>query len=299
MIEFKLNRLSDYSDESILDEIRRVAELLNERPLTINSFDKEGKVNHTTITRRFGNWQKALEKAGLDESFIHTKNRKLSKEQIIKELQRVAKILNKNSFTANEFEQHSEMSRTSKGFYREFGSFKKAMEAADLIPPIESKRYDDTERFENLLNVWTHYGRQPSYSEMKTYPSIVGPKAYVTRWGSWTKALVAFVEIVNKDIQEQDIAEKDDNKVRVKADSKRKTIKEEDRREIKLGLRYKILSRDNFKCIKCGDSPATNPQCKLHVDHIIPFSKGGKTRIDNLQTTCSDCNLGKGNRFNE
>ena len=57
MIEFRLNRLSDYSDESILEEIRRVAKLLNEKPLTIANFDKEGKVNHTTITRRYGNWK--------------------------------------------------------------------------------------------------------------------------------------------------------------------------------------------------------------------------------------------------
>lgn len=299
MIKFKLNKLSDYSDESIFEEIRRVAMKLDIRPLSVVAYDTEGKVHSSTIRKRFGNWQKALENAGLDESFIYKANRKLSKNQIIDELKRVAKELNKDSFTAHEFEQYSEMSRTSPGFYREFGSFKKAMEAADLIPPIESKRYDDTERFENLLNVWIHYGRQPSYLEMKTYPSIVGPKAYVTRWGSWTKALIAFVDKVNEDVQEQDFTEKKDVKNETKASSKRKTIKEEDRREIKLGLRYKILLRDSFKCVKCGDSPATNHECKLHVDHIIPFSKGGKTRIDNLQTLCDNCNLGKGNRYNE
>ena len=41
-------------------------------------------------------------------------------------------------------------------------------------------------------------------------------------------------------------------------------------------------------------SPATNPSTILHVDHIIPWSQGGETVIDNLQTLCSDCNLGKG-----
>jgi 5-methylcytosine-specific restriction endonuclease McrA len=29
----------------------------------------------------------------------------------------------------------------------------------------------------------------------------------------------------------------------------------------------------------------------------VPESKGGPTHIDNLQTLCKDCNLGKGNRY--
>lgn len=298
MIEFKLNKLSNYSDENILDEIRRVAKKLNLKPLSVLAYDREGKVHSSTIRKRFGNWQQALKKAGLDEGFIHTKNRKLTKEEIIDELKRVAKELNKSSFTANEFEQRSEMSRSSPAFYREFGSFKKAMEAANLIPPIISKRYDDEERFENLLKVWTYYGRQPSYTEMKNYPSIVAPKAYVTRWGNWRNALNAFVEKINQDIDEKNVEEKNTNyeQKEIKIETPIKGI-EEDRRDIKLGLRYKVLSRDNFKCVKCGDSPATNPKCKLHVDHIIPFSKGGKTIFLNLQTLCNKCNIGKGDRI--
>lgn len=149
-MEFKLNKLSDYSNEAILDEIKRVAKKLNHKPLLISAYDKEGKVHSSTIRKRFGNWQQALEKAGLDKDSIFTKNRKLTKEEIISELKRVANELNKNSFTANEFDQHSKMSRTSSSFYREFGSFKKAMKAADLIIPSVSKRYNDEERFENL-----------------------------------------------------------------------------------------------------------------------------------------------------
>jgi 5-methylcytosine-specific restriction endonuclease McrA len=30
------------------------------------------------------------------------------------------------------------------------------------------------------------------------------------------------------------------------------------------------------------------------VDHIVAFSRGGKTREDNLRTLCADCNKGKG-----
>ncbi|MBA3804703.1 MAG: HNH endonuclease, partial [Acidobacteria bacterium] len=33
----------------------------------------------------------------------------------------------------------------------------------------------------------------------------------------------------------------------------------------------------------------------LHVDHIRPWSKDGETLLENLQTLCSECNLGKSN----
>ena len=78
-----------------------------------------------------------------------------------------------------------------------------------------------------------------------------------------------------------------------------KTSGEKTGRQIALGLRYAVLTRDNFKCVKCGISPAHDPSCKLHVDHAVPFSKGGETTLENLQTLCEECNLGKGNRYSE
>ena len=66
-------------------------------------------------------------------------------------------------------------------------------------------------------------------------------------------------------------------------------------RKISDKLRYAVLKRDHFKCCACGASPAKDPAVELHIDHIIPWSKGGNTTIDNLQTLCSKCNLGKSN----
>jgi 5-methylcytosine-specific restriction endonuclease McrA len=45
----------------------------------------------------------------------------------------------------------------------------------------------------------------------------------------------------------------------------------------------------------CGRSPAAEAGVQLHIDHVIPFSRGGASIIDNLQTLCQDCSLGKGN----
>lgn len=77
--------------------------------------------------------------------------------------------------------------------------------------------------------------------------------------------------------------------------TKKKLTKfEKERRLLTPGLRYDILSRDNFTCKICGRNADDN--VKLHVDHIHPISKGGKTVQENLQTLCQDCNLGKSNK---
>jgi len=71
--------------------------------------------------------------------------------------------------------------------------------------------------------------------------------------------------------------------------------KQKTSRDPSLRLWFKVLKRDNFSCKKCGCSPAKDPKVVLHVDHIIPWSKGGETVIENLETLCQDCSLGKSN----
>jgi len=66
-------------------------------------------------------------------------------------------------------------------------------------------------------------------------------------------------------------------------------------RDPSLRLRFKVLQRDSFTCRHCGASPAKTIGVELQVDHIVAWSNGGETILENLQTLCSDCNLGKGN----
>lgn len=69
-----------------------------------------------------------------------------------------------------------------------------------------------------------------------------------------------------------------------------RTIQEE-RARMTDSLRYDILRRDGFRCVLCGAS--SNDGVKLHIDHIFPVSKGGKTVPENLRTLCERCNRGK------
>lgn len=65
--------------------------------------------------------------------------------------------------------------------------------------------------------------------------------------------------------------------------TKRKSISKKDR--------FNVFKRDLFTCQYCGNTP---PSVILEVDHITPVSKGGDNDIDNLITSCFDCNRGKG-----
>lgn len=113
------------------------------------------------------------------------------------------------------------------------------------------------------------------------------------RFGGWRNALKSFLDHIN---EEYIYCEKAEIKKSDKIKEKNQIVKKHSTpREPNLGLRFQVLKRDSFKCCICGRSPSTIGGLELQVDHIIPWSKGGETTIDNLQTLCSDCNLGKSN----
>jgi hypothetical protein len=59
-------------------------------------------------------------------------------------------------------------------------------------------------------------------------------------------------------------------------------------------LRLSTFARDNYTCIYCQDSGVP-----LEADHLIPYSKGGLTVLENLGTACTPCNRSKGNKTDE
>lgn len=73
-------------------------------------------------------------------------------------------------------------------------------------------------------------------------------------------------------------------------------------RSLSQRTRRRILKRDDFTCQYCGWSPPDSAttwaeMSNLHVDHMIPVSRGGGDDEENLVTACWACNLQKGNRL--
>lgn len=50
--------------------------------------------------------------------------------------------------------------------------------------------------------------------------------------------------------------------------------------------------RQQWRCNKCG-CHLDQPGLRFEVDHVVPFSRGGKTVADNLQLLCCECHVSK------
>ncbi len=304
MSPYEIDFFLDYSDESLLNELRRVAALLPAGgPLTKSACERNGlKVSISTVCKRFGGWKEALEKAGLRHRYVgqpvsqkmrHQPAMKLSNDELIAELKRVHSLVRKTYLTTDDFNRHS---ITSEDAVRSrFGSFRKGLEVAGIAPrPYKLRQCTDAQCFENLATVWTHFGRAPQYREMFEPPSEIQGKTYVERWGTWRKTLVAFVEWANSESDPAETIPEADKSTMEAKPVMEKPLTEANCREIRPGLRFRVFQRDRFRCVACGRSPATHLNIALHADHILAVANGGKTTLENLQTLCQDCNLGKG-----
>lgn len=213
-----------------------------------------------------------------------------TKEELILALQKLSKGKNSKFISGREFQEYTGVALTT--IKSKFGSWKNFCQEAGLNP----KNTFTTDRetlFENLENVWNKLGRQPRAREMKKPLSKISHSRYQREFGTWYNVCLQFLAWKSGSSAEE--IEKESRPPLV--DFEDAKIKHKTNRAISLSLRYKILKRDDFKCVKCGKSPATSPKTILHIDHIKPYSKGGETVLENLQTMCSDCNWGKSNRL--
>lgn len=240
-----MNRLVSYDEKSLLEEMRRVAALLPSGEITRTDFDSHSRVATSTLIRRFGGWQAALERAGLGDRYSGKpvtakmrgqQARALTAEEVIAELQRVARLLGTSVITRVDVRTHSDLLGDRITANR-FGSWKAAVEAAGLELSPMGRRWTDSDYYENLLAVWTHHGRAPTYTEMNQPPSRITKGAYASKFGTWGRAKLAFVERVNSDIEQAEREAATPPAPKLVASKPR----QEDQRHIPIGLRYQVL----------------------------------------------------------
>ena len=69
--------------------------------------------------------------------------------------------------------------------------------------------------------------------------------------------------------------------------------------------RKRLLDRDNWSCQSCGckvhdrNTGDWNTPDKAHINHIVPISKGGNSKPENLRILCRSCNLSKRNNVDK
>lgn len=232
---------------------------------------------------------------------------KIPRIKVIAELEKVAKHFNYSDFRQDDFDEIAEVSSCK--VYREFGSWEKALEflkkclkkkGVEFKITSRRSRYSIHEIFDEMERVWRLLGHRPSKNEWLAINPKISFDTVYRRFGGWTNACLKFIEYksggeiaANGETVNKHEKLKINNALKVKTDQKIPKI--EKSRTIPLSIRVKVLSRDNFRCVFCGKSPATDAGVKLHIDHIVPFSKGGTNSLENLQTLCEQCNIGKSN----
>ena len=209
--------------------------------------------------------------------------RNVSEEILIHDLKNVAQKLGCANLSRNQYDSHGQFCADI--FVRRFGSWRNALQKAGLeVAKMQRERIDDEEYFKNLESVWRALGRQPVQGDIEKPLSIYSVAAYKKRFGNWRKALEAFVEYINRV-----------ESVEIKTTGAKTGKTNRTSRNISWRMRFLVMRRDNFKCKSCGRSPAGDPGIILHVDHIKAWANGGETILENLQTLCSVCNIGKSN----
>jgi len=212
--------------------------------------------------------------AKIQIDFLETYN----EDAIIQELKRIAHITGKNTVTKKDIES---VGRLSYGVVnKRFGSLRRALQKADLIPQRFMKS-EENELLGILVELWEQVlaseGRRPLRNDHKKYGYAVSSDTFVRRFGSWKKALLRAYESASEDktnLETEIVHHK--NQI--------------SRTVLSLRKRFFVLKRDDFTCQICG---ASGKGVRLEVDHIVPVSKGGTNDLANLQTLCFNCNRGK------
>jgi 5-methylcytosine-specific restriction endonuclease McrA len=111
------------SDQELLDDLKRVASKLGTDNLIKREYDEHGNYSSTTIERRFGRWNNALEKAGLKIIYIPN----ISEKELFQNLE---SVWIKLGCQPKRREMKQPLSKYSEsGYVRKFGSWRNALEA--------------------------------------------------------------------------------------------------------------------------------------------------------------------------
>lgn len=196
---------------------------------------------------------------------------------LLDDLRVVAAQLGAVSLPQRLYRRHGRYSTTA--IKSRFGSWNAAVTAAGLTSAGQ-RDIGEGELFANLQDVWVALGRQPRKRDMTKPASRYTHHPYVERYGGWLSAVKAFLASYEREAA---------------ALERPRTEASRGPRDPSLRLRFLVMRRDSFRCCQCGASPAVTPGVELHVDHVVAWSTGGATTLENLQTLCLRCNLGKSN----
>jgi hypothetical protein len=119
------------------------------------------------------------------------------REEIVEEIQRVARLLRVQRLSQKEFDRHRQKFCAATAAYQ-FGTWNKAVKSAGLEPYLPShgevhNKLEDSELLLEIIALHELLGKKPSSNDMACHGKY-SPRPYADRWGSWTRARSAAYE---------------------------------------------------------------------------------------------------------
>lgn len=272
------------SDAAILDALRAHARALGRGRLTTADLKDHPFLCAQTVGRRFGRWRDAMARAGLEPG---RPAGGFSAEECFENLLAVWTHLGR---APRAHEMYRAPSRIGSAAYRRrWGRWRRALEAFAERANRELARLGPASGAGEPAAGSEGIAANGPRAEANRAPGAAPrPDAAGARFdAAGTQPGPAGTGSAGTEPAELESAESES------AESESAAGPAQGRRHVPLSLRFKILQRDGFRCTACGNSPAIDRGCRLHVDHVLPYSKGGPTEPANLRTLCSACNLGK------
>ncbi|MFD1512530.1 homing endonuclease associated repeat-containing protein [Halomarina rubra] len=187
------NHRNSVSEEELIQELREVAERVGRVP-RMADMDEHGKFSASAYHRRFGSWPAARDAAGLQERTETT--RKIGRDALLAALVRLAEEVGRPP-SQEEMNEYGEYSY--RPYYREFGTWSGALEAAGLDPNAgRSKGTSDEKLLRALRELATELGRTPTIDQLNELGEYsIWP--YIRAFGSHNEAVEAAGLTINKE----------------------------------------------------------------------------------------------------
>lgn len=272
------------TDEEVLADLANTARQNGSQSIQMRDNDEIGRFSSSTITRRFHDWNTALQKAGLETTRLVN----ISDEELIADVKRVADEIAPLKLTQKIY--------GNKGKFATFTinkriGWNKALQQLNL--DTHCHHVTENDLFKNMESVWASLGRAPGRRDMTKPLSRYSESPYINRYGSWRKSLESFVEYIGA-IPAELPDSNAETAYHPAAGLEIETFRHKTKRDISNRLKVKVLIRDGNKCKLCGLVVTGD---NIHFDHIIPWAKDGETVLENLQVLCSPHNLAKGDFY--
>ncbi|MDZ5811655.1 hypothetical protein U4E84_09905 [Halorubrum sp. AD140] len=200
-----LTCMPSYSDEDLLEEIRRVADVVDAAGApTVTQFNEHSSIADSTIHRRFGSWNAGVAKAGFDPN---PPEPEIPTEDLIDELHRVRDEAG-HIPTSTQINAEGDYSRST--YQKRFGSWRDALVAAfddiegvddidprrsgdpNLKPPSNPsgrpQEHTDDALIAELHRIAAEHRDPPRIRDVREH-SEYGAQTYIRRFGSWRAAL--------------------------------------------------------------------------------------------------------------